>query len=317
MDFANEPYVRYYRRKTTTWHRLCWEGQAVLSEVLVLIDRAGVFELSGLPPGEAVSLHLQKWPLPIVEAGVADMLRLKIIEHRGDSLVWPRYLEAQETAQSDRVRQAESRARRRERAMEAPEPPAGPNGHDVTKRDAPVTHRDDESRDVTETSRGVTPRHALSLLPSVPSVQNQQCSAEPAEKSPRAASRRRAAETSPEVRETRALVWDAYATAYQARYGVPPVRNAKVNSQIGRFVSSVDSGEAPEIAAFFVGHNDSFYVKRGHPVGLLLADAEKLRTEWRTGRSVTGTDARRVERTSSNVFARMALAEKTRGEVAH
>ena len=40
-----------------------------------------------------------------------------------------------------------------------------------------------------------------------------------------------------------------------------------------------------------------------HPTNLLLRDAEKLRTEWATGRQVTRTQAAQVDRTQTNANA--------------
>ena len=57
------------------------------------------------------------------------------------------------------------------------------------------------------------------------------------------------------------------------------------------------------MAAFFVGHNGRWYVEKGHSVAVMLPDAEKLRTEWATGRTVTNTRARQVDRTASNFAA--------------
>ena len=75
-------------------------------------------------------------------------------------------------------------------------------------------------------------------------------------------------------------VWDAYAKAYEQVYDVPPTRNGKVNGILCRFVERVGADDAPGVAAFYVGHPSKFYRSRGHPVELLLQDAEKLRTEW-------------------------------------
>lgn len=94
--------------------------------------------------------------------------------------------------------------------------------------------------------------------------------------------------------------WAAYSEAYRRRYGVDPQRNARVNGQIAQFCQRVAANEAPAIAAFFVGHNASFYVGKGHAVGLLLADAEKLRTEWVTQRTITATQAQQADRTQAN-----------------
>lgn len=87
-------------------------------------------------------------------------------------------------------------------------------------------------------------------------------------------------------------VWAAYAEAYLARYGVEPTRNARVNGQLSQFVSRVPEADAPDVARFFVAHNDPWYVRRGHSAGDLLQAAEKLHMEFQRGRPVTDTEAR-------------------------
>lgn len=109
--------------------------------------------------------------------------------------------------------------------------------------------------------------------------------------------------------------WQSYSEAYQNRYGTPPVRNATVNTQLSNFVKRVGIDEAPAIAAFYVGHNSSFYVGRMHAVGNLLADAEKLRTEWATGRKVTQTKARQIDQTASNGFLEILEDRKRAQEI--
>ena len=81
-----------------------------------------------------------------------------------------------------------------------------------------------------------------------------------------------------------AAAWAAYSDAYAARYGVQPLRNATTNSQMAAFVRRAGRDEAPALAAWFISHPGVRYVQGGHTVGLLLQDAEKLRTEWVTGR---------------------------------
>lgn len=75
-----------------------------------------------------------------------------------------------------------------------------------------------------------------------------------------------------------------YAAAYKLRYGVFPVRNAKINGMLGKYMQRVPHAEAPEVAAFYVAHNRGLYVSASHPIDLLLRDAESLRMEWATGR---------------------------------
>lgn len=97
--------------------------------------------------------------------------------------------------------------------------------------------------------------------------------------------------------------WEAYSNAYSGRYGADPIRNAKVNSQVVQFCKRVPRDEAPHVAASFVANNSAFYVGRGHQFGQLLTDAEKLRTEWATGRSMTSASARQLDATQTNLNA--------------
>lgn len=92
-----------------------------------------------------------------------------------------------------------------------------------------------------------------------------------------------------------ALTWRGYKKAYGERYGEPPAWNAKTAGMLKQFVARVPASEAPSIAAFYVGHNDRFYVQAMHPPSLLLRDAEKLRTEWATGRRMTSAKAKNSE----------------------
>jgi hypothetical protein len=96
-----------------------------------------------------------------------------------------------------------------------------------------------------------------------------------------------------------ARIFDAYADAYWTRYGVDPVRNATVNAQCTQIGKRLGE-EATEVVRFYVRHNRAFYVQKSHPIGLMLSDAEALRTEWATGKSVTTAEARDVERKQHN-----------------
>lgn len=138
---------------------------------------------------------------------------------------------------------------------------------------------------------------------------------------------RRAVATRPKAAPApTAAVWDAYSAAYQTRYGAPPVRNARVNGQLAQLVARLGAEEAPHVAAHYVGHNGAYYVRSMHDTAALLRDAEKLRTEWATGRRVTQTAATQVDRTQTNydsfapliaeARAREAAEARARGEAA-
>jgi hypothetical protein len=96
-----------------------------------------------------------------------------------------------------------------------------------------------------------------------------------------------------------AEVWSAYAKAYRQRYGADPVRNATVNSQASQLLARLGAEEAPLVVEFYVSHNNRWYVQNMHSLGICLKDAEKLRTEWATGRSITQEQAKTVEKASN------------------
>jgi hypothetical protein len=103
----------------------------------------------------------------------------------------------------------------------------------------------------------------------------------------------------PEIATPEQLTWAAYRDAYRTRYKTDPVRNAKINGQVKQLVKRLGK-EAPEVAAFFLTHSARFYVEKCHAFGNLLADAEKLRTEWATGRKITSNQAQQADRSQSS-----------------
>lgn len=113
--------------------------------------------------------------------------------------------------------------------------------------------------------------------------------------------------------------WKAYSDAFFNRYQTEPVRNAAVNSQVKSFVQRIGSVEAPQVAAFFLQNNSSWYVQKGHAFKSLLGDAEKIRTEWATGRTMTGTRARQIDKSQANssvVDEAMAILEAKHAQTA-
>jgi hypothetical protein len=117
-------------------------------------------------------------------------------------------------------------------------------------------------------------------------------------------------------------VWEAYAEAYHARYGDWPVRNARVNSQLAQFAARVPASEAPDIARHYLRSNYARYVGKGHTAGCLLEDAEKLRTEWATGKHGTAHAAREADKRTGRgeayreMFAELRALDIAEGRVA-
>lgn len=98
-----------------------------------------------------------------------------------------------------------------------------------------------------------------------------------------------------EQQQANAETWQSYANAYFNRYQVEPLRNAKTNTVISNFVKAVGAEVAPAMARYYVNMNNPFYLQKVHSVGLLLSDAEQIRTQFLKNREITRQDIKRVE----------------------
>lgn len=78
-------------------------------------------------------------------------------------------------------------------------------------------------------------------------------------------------------------IWDAYKTGYEKRYKTEPVRNASVNAKISQLAKRLGA-DAVGVILFYTEHNNPFYSRHMHAIGLCLKDAEALHTQWKTGR---------------------------------
>lgn len=307
LDWSNERYVRLYIRDTTTWKRLGWDGQNMLMHLLRKVDRSGVLDLDGLEAWEAAMLHTGA-PEDAAKKGVAIMLKIGVVELRGTSLVFPNFIEAQECMKSDALRAREYRERRAK-------------GGNVTEGDDASQNVTGESRGVSQPSRDDQVRHdpsrivtPYSAVPSVlgSAVPSQAKPEEIAPGSPPVASKPKP--KAPSGPTPGALAWEAYADAYAERYGPAPVRNQTTNSQLAAFVKRVPADEAPAIARHYLRSSQSRYVAAKHPVGMLLQDAEKLRTEWATSTHGSAYAAREADKRAGRGEEHAAQLAKLRAE---
>lgn len=97
--------------------------------------------------------------------------------------------------------------------------------------------------------------------------------------------------------------WANYAMTYRRRYGVWPIWNAKTAGQFGQLVDRVGADLAPGVAAYYLSINSQYYVTKGHPAGLLLADCETIAMQMQTGQQMTATRARQMDGTQANASA--------------
>ncbi len=137
MNFDDERFVKIYPRNTTNWKLLGWEGRCVLMMLFREVDRAGCLDIEGGIEGLALLLDL---PPDMTERGFSACVKRGTVVQNGNLAIIPNFTRAQDARQTDRVRQAESRARRREVAM----------SQNVTNVARTVTERDEMSHDVTD-----------------------------------------------------------------------------------------------------------------------------------------------------------------------
>jgi hypothetical protein len=107
-------------------------------------------------------------------------------------------------------------------------------------------------------------------------------------------------------------IWDSYRGAYVNRYGVEPVRNQTTNTQCANLGKRLGES-AIEVVRFYLTHNDGYYLRNQHPIGLCLSQAESLHTQWQRGVAVTGTQVRNAEKTINNAETLEALRKQFGG----
>ena len=110
-------------------------------------------------------------------------------------------------------------------------------------------------------------------------------------------------EADPRSNPDNVACWNAYAHAYRDKYGIPPVSNRQVRGQIATIVRMVGKKTAPALAAYYVSHNDSYFVRERHPIGLLLKNYQRVLTDMQRGEQMTQIKARQTEQTQSNFEA--------------
>jgi hypothetical protein len=120
MNWADEPYIRVYKRVSPDWGLVPWQTRSFFEAQLCrLVDRSGVLELGKagvrgivpLIPGATLA------DLPAIEEHIRLLCEDGCVRISATTLVIPNFLAAQEARQSDRQRQADSRGKRRAAAL--------------------------------------------------------------------------------------------------------------------------------------------------------------------------------------------------------
>lgn len=156
LDWPNERYVRLHTRNTTSWALLGYETQCLWLQLLRMMDRSGVIPLDpDAQPHEGIAALLPGSNDRQIEKQLESLVDRGWLIHNKDEncLVDPECLDREEAAMSDKLRQRESRSKKRAKMSQI-----------VTKEGRRA------SRNVTERherSQPVTP--SVPPLPSVPS----------------------------------------------------------------------------------------------------------------------------------------------------
>ena len=112
MNWSDERYIRLYTRDSLTWTAWGWEARALFCLLLRRVDRSGVLDTGRMDKAQALALMLMA-PKEVCAAALAEWLECGTVVERDSALVVPTFMEAQETRQSDRLRQQDVRDRRR------------------------------------------------------------------------------------------------------------------------------------------------------------------------------------------------------------
>ncbi len=144
MNFDDERFVKVYTRDTDTWRCIAFESRSVLLHLFRVVDRAGILETKRGARGVAAIINA---PLETVEHALVELVAEGCVQEHARGYLVPRFVEAQEARQSDRLRAEKSRHRRRER-MEAGE--SLDVSHDVPAESQNVTDRHTRSPQVTK-----------------------------------------------------------------------------------------------------------------------------------------------------------------------
>ena len=108
--------------------------------------------------------------------------------------------------------------------------------------------------------------------------------------------------------------WEAYARAYRHRYGMLPTPNAQTRGMVAKLVKLVGADTAPMLAAFFVQHNDGYFVRTRHALNGLINSYQQVLTDMARGEQMTATKARQTEKTQTNMDVAARLIAKYQAE---
>ena len=118
MNWADEPYVKFYRRVTADMLAWNWQARALWPWLLIRADNAGLVDTGRRDPVGAVSL-LTNLPREVVEPGLADLLADGCLEQVDGGYLIRNFVEAQEATKTPRAKKRDQRERERDKRRSA------------------------------------------------------------------------------------------------------------------------------------------------------------------------------------------------------
>ena len=303
------------------WPALPWQARGLYALLLGLADDAGVIRLGKLGLQSLAGALRASWPE--LEPHFDALVTTGWAEVQAGAVLLPHFEDSQRASTT-----AERVAQYRERARNAPVTPEKrdgneklPNSNEDVTKSYPDKNRKEEirseenrsdtlpktpaPRDVSAAPQGTfaltaPPTPAAPPAPAAAKTKKERKPKEPKEPKP------------PKEPTAGSVIFAAYREAFLQRYGVEPPRDSRTNRHFANVARNATVGrsaacsepdaikEACAVAARYVRHPDAHYAKQQHPPAMLERDWHKLVTEYRTGRTVTGTHARDSERMESN-----------------
>lgn len=299
------------------WPALPWQSRGLYALLLGLADDAGVIRLGKLGLQSLAGALRASWPE--IEPHFDALVTTGWAEVQDGAVMLPHFEDSQRASTT-----AERVAQYRERARNAPVTPEKRDGNeklpnsneDVTKsypdKNRKEEIRSEENRSDINPKTPATPVVSEGQQGSLPGLPPKQPDTKPAKTTKERKPKEPKPPKEPAAPTPGSIVYAAYREAFVRRYGVEPPWDNRTKTHFKRIATNTLTGRPPScsdkdalaeacaVAARYVRHPDAHYTKQQHPPALLDRDWHKLVTEYRTGRTVTGTHARDSERMESN-----------------
>lgn len=252
-------------------------------------------------PGFASALESVKW----LNGSPGGPIRIPLFERHNGASAKARALKNQRQA--------------RWRAGKEPPPVAGGNvdGEASTRVEkSRVEEVKPSTRFARRSVSGVGARKSTARKPSLVGAPDVGTASSPApEARAPASSERSVAQAAPQSEAVTpgSAVWEAYSAAYRMRWGVAPVRNARVNSLCKQFAALMTQAEAIGTIHHFLRSNRGIYISAKHDLALAVRDAQALRTDWLNGTHGTDAAARRHDATAARGEVFQRVIDETEG----